>query len=70
MICIKSHKHQGADLTEIFVGISEVLAFLGWTVDRMWPLEALKREQAVGSHCPLLLLTAHCSPADTEEMLP
>ena len=30
LICIKSHKHQGADPTEIllvFVGVSEVLAF-------------------------------------------
>ena len=29
LICIKSHKHQGADPTEICVGISEVLAFQG-----------------------------------------
>lgn len=37
-----------------------------WTLDRVWPLEALKREQASRVTLPtLLLLTAHCSPADT-----
>ena len=51
---------------EIFVGISEVSAFLDWSLDRVWPLEALKREQASRVTLPtLLLLTAHCSPADT-----
>ena len=41
---------------EIFVGISEVSAFLDWSLDRVWPLEALKREQASRVTLPTLLL--------------
>ena len=67
MICITSHKYKIREQSpvEIVVGISEVSAFLDWTLDRVWPLEALKREQASRVTLPtLLLVTAHCSPAD------
>ena len=79
LICIKSHisRHQGAGSQgasgHICCNLGRCRCRHSWTLDRMWPLEALKREQAsrvtMLTADIMLPLTAHCSPADTV-MLP